>query len=749
MEAFTLYLFKSVIWLSGFALVFFLFLRNERFFFLNRLYLVTGILASFFFPFISVSYIVVLPQIVNMSPASDIIVNSIKEPESYRISNLSLGLIALYVSGILFVTFILLRQSKTVFNIIKKADIIPHHPVKLVRTSQYSSSFSFFSYVFVNPSVTDIETKEIVNHELAHINQKHWFDLVLVELLCLLQWFNPLIWIYVRFIRQNHEYLADEVALQRTSDPAIYRAALLNQIVGSPVIILANSFNYSINKKRFNMMKNIVTSPYRKIKLLLILPVIAFVLYAFARPEYKYTYTDESTGNSVTLPSLLIKEIKGKVIQPDGKPLQGASIVIKGTSMGASSDSKGSFTLGNVQEDGVLVVSYVGYKTNVIKAVFTSEMIIRMEKDTVNLKSVGVPPPPPPPPPTPGSLNISGPGGKPLIIVNGTERDIEVNKIDPNTIESITVLKDQSAISLYGEKGKNGVIIVTLKPGVISSDIYTPGGTKKEETVVVGYGDNSSQSSGMKIGATSSLYGEKGNDGVVIVTRKSGASSSDLYTPVETKKGDTVVVGYGNYSSQSSGVRIRNTSGGSMSDALIVIDGVISEYSKLEELNPSDIESMSVLKNSPSTDKYGEKAKNGVIEITTKKNSPEKMAELSEVKVTGYGNVQNPDDKMYTIIEEMPLFPGGEKGIQSWIYNNIKVMKGAEEISEPVNVVFTVNSKGKVKDAQVLKKKYPVWEKEAVRVVSSMPDWKPGSQNGKPIDVILQLPIDFSIVNKK
>ena len=76
-------------------------------------------------------------------------------------------------------------------------------------------------------------------------------------------------------------------------------------------------------------------------------------------------------------------------------------------------------------------------------------------------------------------------------------------------------------------------------------------------------------------------------------------------------------------------------------------------------------------------------------------------------------------------------------------------MKGAEKISEPVNVVFTVDSKGKVKDAKVLKKKYPVWEKEAVRVVSSMPDWKPGSQNGKPIDVILQLPIDFSTVNIK
>jgi protein TonB len=117
---------------------------------------------------------------------------------------------------------------------------------------------------------------------------------------------------------------------------------------------------------------------------------------------------------------------------------------------------------------------------------------------------------------------------------------------------------------------------------------------------------------------------------------------------------------------------------------------------------------------------------------------------MSDVKVTGYGI-----SKPFVVTEEMPMFPGGEKALQSWIYSNIKVMKGAEKISGPINVVFTVDSKGKVRDAKVLKKEYPIWEKEAIRVVSSMPDWKPGSQNGKPIDVILQLPIDFSPVQAK
>ena len=250
-------------------------------------------------------------------------------PDNSIIPDLKLILLVLYVSGVLFVLTIIIRQSRSVLRAIKKSEIITFHPVKLIRTPEYTSSFSFFSYVFVNPSVTDIETKEIMNHELVHIRQKHWFDLVLVELLCMLQWFNPLVWIYIRFIRQNHEYLADEVALQRTSDPAIYRAALLNQIVGSPVVSLANSFNYSLNKKRFNMMKNIISSPYRKMKILLILPVFAIVLYAFAKPDYKYKYSDESSGNKVSHLSSRQNEVKGTVVQQDGKPLPGATVVVQ------------------------------------------------------------------------------------------------------------------------------------------------------------------------------------------------------------------------------------------------------------------------------------------------------------------------------------------------------------------------------------------------------------------------------------
>jgi len=482
MEAFGLYLIKSIIWLTGFALVFILFLRNERFFFLNRIYLLSGILTSFFFPLISVHYTVVLP-VVGTFQVDSAVADKIQTPAGGILPYFKMILMTFYVLGVFFVLTLIIRQGRAVIRTIKRAEIISLNPIKLIKTPDYTFAFSFFSYVFVNPSITDIESKEIMNHEMVHIRQKHWIDLVLVQLLCMIQWFNPLVWIYARFIRQNHEYLADEVALQRTSDPAIYRAALLNQIVGAPVVSLSNSFNYSLNKKRFNMMKNIINSPYRKMKILLILPVFAIVLFAFAKPDYKYQYSDKSSDNKNQSFGTQTKEVKGTVMNKEEGPLPGAIITLKGTTIGTITDANGSFLIGDVSNDALIVVSFVGFKSKVLKPDFKAPMKIEMVRDTVKYSDMNIstppppppppmdvnnsnsnvaPPPPPPPPPAESGIRMEG-GKKPLIVVDGSISDVDLNKIDPETIESMKVMKDDYAKDKYGEKGKNGVIEITSK----------------------------------------------------------------------------------------------------------------------------------------------------------------------------------------------------------------------------------------------------------------------------------------------
>ena len=568
MEAFTLYLLKSVIWLTGFALVFVLFLKNERFFLLNRAYLIAGILTSFLFPFISIRYTVILPALSNMV-ADDALISGIQNSNSGNAMNIGLLLFVFYLSGLFFVLSLIIKQCISVLRAIKKSETVAFNSVKLIRSADYASPFSFFSWVFVNPSITDVETKEIVNHELVHIRQKHWFDLLLIELLCMLQWFNPLVWIYIRLIKQNHEYLADEAALQQTPDPAVYRATLLNQIVGSPVISLTNSFNYSLNKKRFNMMKNIISSPYRKMKLLLILPVFAIVLYSFAIPEYIYSSVDESLGNNDPLSTTQVKEIKGTVIQQDGKPLQGAKILVEGITRSTLTDTKGYFRVENVPADSEIAVSASGFMSKVVKPDFTGAMTIKLMRDTLrvigysdnpqppspppplppekqeDVSSIGSPLPPPPPPSPPekqedvssiGSplppqpplsyLKIRG-ADRPLIMLDGKITDIEVDRIDPETIESVTVLKDKSATALYGEKGEGGVILIRSKKVNLLENTSQPlvvidGNITNRDINSIPAEDIYSISV-LKDNSAVNKYGEKGKDGVIEITTKKKA----------------------------------------------------------------------------------------------------------------------------------------------------------------------------------------------------------------------------------
>jgi TonB family protein len=676
METFAIYLFKSVIWLAGFTLVFILFLRNERFFVLNRIYLLAGIITSFILPLVSIHYTVVLPVVTNFQ-VENAVVSEIQNPVKSIIPEVKLMLSVLYVLGVAFILTLIIRQGRSVFRAIKKSEIISFHPAKLVKTSDYTSAFSFFSYVFVNPSVTDIETKEIMIHELVHIRQKHWFDLLLVELLCMMQWFNPLVWIYIRFIRQNHEYLADEVALQQTSDPAVYRAVLLNQIVGAPVVSLANSFNYSPNKKRFNMMKNIISSPYRKLKILLILPVFAIVLYAFAKPDYNYKYVDESSGSNVSVTSLQQKSVKGTVIQNDGKPLVAANITITGTTIGTITDTKGNFKLENIPDEGLLVVSYVGFKSKVLKPVFTSEMTISMIRDTAmyvidqqikNFTSeIGTPPPPPPPPSN--GIKFRGDGPPPLYVVDGSIISEEgLEKINPDAVESITVLKAKSATvnpatDKYGEKGKDGVIEINLKKTV------------------------------------------------------SGAGDKEIaplppFTP--------------------SGAKFISRNG---KTPLVIIDGTIKDVD-LNKIDPATIESISVLGDYSAVNKYGDKGKDGVILVTTKK----KVAERDSLK-------QKTNEDAFVVVEEMPEFKGGSDAMASWIISNLKYPAEAvkNKITGKVLVNFTVTWAGKIKNATVSKSVSPLLDAEAIRVISSMPDWKPASQGGKPVDVQYCVPVEFKL----
>ena len=543
-----------------------------------------------------------------------------------------------------------------------------------------------------------------MNHELVHVNQKHWFDLLLLELLRLFQWINPFAWIYTGFIKLNHEYLADSVALQRTSNPAIYKAVLVNQLFSSPVISLSNSFNYSLNKKRFEMMKKIISSPYRKLKVLFVLPVFAIVFYAFAEPEYNYSPTAGSTLTIYQAPVIIDKEVKGVVLNEENKPMFGVKVMITGTSTGVSTDESGRFTIGNVPDGSSLVFTSIGYHSLTLNPGFSAEMTVKMIKETGNI--------------TPADweyllapITLTGqtPPAKPLVVIDGVISEKGLTEINPNEINTIAVLKNKSATAVFGEKGENGVIVVTLKKRTTAIIQKTVKGIvlKEDGKPLEGVNITSTGTMGNAHGTTTGPDGrfeikDVQEDASLLIFCK-GYKQQTLKA-VFTSEMTVKMVIDPEYKVQTP-----------RPEPIAIVDGVISEKSYIEvskELG-YDLGIVKVLSLKESTDKYGEKGKNGVVEITTRKKALEMGL--------------NPPFRRLKP-EDLPTFQGnGVTSFDGWVISQVKFPPEAfaNGIQGRVNVNFSVGLDGSLGNIRTIGTPDPVLADAVLKVIESSPKWDP------------------------
>ncbi len=767
MEPFAFYLVKSVIWLTGFSLVYLLFLRNERFFRIKRLYLIAGILASFLFPLVSFHYKIEIsmPQeVIPAGLASDI--SSTKfagaEPSGTNV-DFKYVLLLIYICGMIILTVRMIKHLKALSGMIRNNESCRRGPARIIRVPEIKSPFSFFNYVFISPQVGEGDAEQILNHEEVHVRQKHWFDLLLAETVRVLQWVNPFAWIYTSFIRQNHEYLADEVAMQRTSDPAVYKAVLLNQMFSLPVIPLSNSFSYSNSKKRFDMMKKIISSPYRKLRIMFVLPVITLIFYAFAVPEYQ----NSVPGSDGT--------VKGKVFNEENKPMFGVTVTVSDGSSAVITDQNGNFAIAGVPEGSALVFTYTGFKSLKLNADLKQEMIVKMTKDTNiipdELKIV------PPPAIPPGQTSA-----EPLWIVDGVIRE-DKGWIDPNAINTVSVLKGESATAVFGEKGKNGVIVVTLKKGaslkqqeseVTQKSAYTPppppppspasgtqqSGQQKPDLLVVIDGvitdkkyNDAHKELGYNYGITNRMvgkkaidkYGEKGTNGVYEITTRKKALEMGLKPPfprlvpedVPTFQGapassfDNWVVSQAKYPAEAV---TKGAYGRVFVNLTVELDGSITNIKLVN--SPNSLLSEEVLKVVKSSPRW-DPPKNSAVD------EPYKYDIAIKFKLPD--NIS--DGKAYVVVEKMPLFPGGQTKLLDFIYTNTHYPDSAKakNIQGKVIIRFIVNPEGGVEDVTVLKGVHPLLDEEAIRVVRKLPAFTPGYQGGRPVNVYYMVPITFTL----
>jgi len=281
------FILESGISLALLSIIYILFLRRETFFKLNRLFLLVSLVFSVLLPFLK--FKIVEPQPLLLAEVTVTPYRNLMEVVTVygrdlsgtveRTVSSSQILIFIYLAGLFFFLFrFAIRIGRIIF-LIYKNKIQISEPYKFVLLSRELSPFSFLNYIFINPIQRENEGYEkMVAHEIEHVKQGHTFDVLVLEFMTIVQWFNPFMWLLKRAIRENHEFLADSAVLDSGINPAIYKRLLLNQYIGLD-IQLANNFNTSLISKRIKMISKIRSSKLANLKYVFGI-VTAFALLA-------------------------------------------------------------------------------------------------------------------------------------------------------------------------------------------------------------------------------------------------------------------------------------------------------------------------------------------------------------------------------------------------------------------------------------------------------------------------------------
>ena len=443
--------------------------------------------------------------------------------------------------------------------------------VRLVVHDHDIAPFSWMHWIVIARKDLEENGREILIHELAHIRNRHSWDLLLADLCIFVQWFNPAAWLLKQELQNIHEYESYETVLREGVNARNYQILLIKKAVGTRLYSMANSFNHSSLKKRITMMLKEKSNPWARAKYLYILPLAALAVTAFARPEVS-AVADEISAVKVIAPAVhdsIQPNVQPAVAAPSSAldqmpefpggmealntylrnniryPQEAQKAGIQGRVVIEFVISKdGSITDAEVVEsvdpqldaEGLRLIKNMPRwkpgmrkgqairvkQTLPIRFAFTKTSDKPENSNSIFLKN--------------GSYNSSLKDV--ILLVNEQEVSPEIFRaIDPQRIQSVTVLKDQASLAKYTtDKSKTGIIQVKLKKEDQASDINIP----------------------------------------------------------------TI-----RFDSQTS-------------KSLVIIDGKAADATAVQALSPSQIKSIKVLKGQQAVDLFGEAAKNGAICVSTR-----------------------------------------------------------------------------------------------------------------------------------
>jgi N-acetylmuramoyl-L-alanine amidase/beta-lactamase regulating signal transducer with metallopeptidase domain len=286
------FLLKSTISLTIFLSFYHLVLEREKMHQFNRFYLLFSIVISFIIPFLTFEIIKIIPVVQNIEPLNNIITSSAIPENEIQGTSLPVEEKINFIPYVLWslyglISFLLLiRFSKNIWKLIVKSSSNPNVKYKnanLVLVEEKTLPHTFLNSIFIN--FDDYKDRniedELYTHELVHVTQKHTLDILFIEFLKVVFWFNPIFIFYKKAIQLNHEFLADEEIVKTYNNVPFYQNLLLQKSSEQQTIYLASNLNYLVTKKRLIMMTKRTSQKIVLLKKVAVVPILAVLVYFF------------------------------------------------------------------------------------------------------------------------------------------------------------------------------------------------------------------------------------------------------------------------------------------------------------------------------------------------------------------------------------------------------------------------------------------------------------------------------------
>ncbi len=554
-----------------------LLLEKETFFNSIRGYFIIGILTALVTP------LIVIPEYVYIEDlfAGQTVTSSVAETASSEAGQFDLMtiLLTIYGAGIIFFAIRFLIQLASLARFILKLPKKKIGRFIFISTEEPISPFSFFNYIiYPNKGFDENELDQIIAHEKVHATQFHTLDILLSQLLIIFNWFNPVAWLYHKEIQKNLEFIADDGAQRKQGQKESYQYLLLKTVSPNYPMAITSNFYNSIIKKRINMLQKNKSGKMMYAKFIFIIPI----LVAFVMTFNTKVIAQEKKVEKYEVRTTVEVEMITKDFQKSDLETLKANLLKKGINL-----------------------SYKKLKYNDKNEIIGIQLnVSNKQNNKAQIEQSGTAPI------KPISIKFDDKGALALGNMKGMEdHDVFFSTSSGDKIHKKVIVKSDGNVST---KDVNSYVFVSEDGGetrvkVINGDkvIEEVHGPESENVWITKSGDTTK----MKKIKVIEIDEENDGDQTVIIkkVKKGGKDGKEVEVTVkkigESDKGAKKMMFISEDGEQP----------------LMIVDGKEMEGGSLGDIDPETIETVNVYKGEKAIEEYGEKGKNGVVVIKTKK----------------------------------------------------------------------------------------------------------------------------------